>query len=107
MTNTTSNEYTFRDHLAASRTIFASERTLLAYMRTAFTMSLVGITLIKLFTEPVVHITGAGIIGAALALVVIGLLRHWKRKVLILTQEESQNGHTKIEKKITIKAHHT
>lgn len=43
-------EMILRDHLAVDRTTFASERTLLAYTRTAFTVIITGLSLIKFFT---------------------------------------------------------
>lgn len=41
----------FRDDLAWRRTVFANERTLLAYARTSLAMVAAGVTLIKFFDE--------------------------------------------------------
>lgn len=80
-------EFTFRDHLAASRTIFASERTLLAYFRTSATMLLLGITFLKFFSELWIQIMGWMLIPASIGLSLIGLYRHKKRKIVVLTEE--------------------
>ena len=52
------DELILRDHLALDRTRLANERTLLAYVRTAFMLFLAGATALKLFVEtPSVVIT--------------------------------------------------
>ncbi len=104
---TDSEPLTFRDHLAASRTIFASERTLLAYMRTSLTMTIVGITLIKLFNELLIQIIGWMCIPTAIGLFIIGFVRHKQRKVVILMEEQHRNGSgdKKVTKRFTVKAH--
>jgi putative membrane protein len=46
-----SNELILADHLALDRTRLANERTLLAYIRTAFMLVVAGVTALKLFVE--------------------------------------------------------
>jgi len=97
------NNLELRDHLAAVRSIFASERTLLAYFRTSITMILLGVTFLKLFTEVWINTVGWMLIPTAIGLSVIGLVRHKKRKVTILTEEKNySNGEVTHKKKITI-----
>ena len=71
-------EIFLRDLLAADRTILANERTFLAYIRTAFGVSLGGITLIKLFSHIVAKIFGWILIPLGLILFFLGLWRYRK-----------------------------
>ena len=66
-----SEELILRDHLALDRTRLANERTLLAYVRTAFMLIVAGATALKLFVEtPAVVVTAwlFIILGAIVAL---------------------------------------
>ena len=47
-----------RDHLAIDRTRLANERTLLAWWRTGLTLTIAGVTLIKLFSDQALMVAG-------------------------------------------------
>lgn len=47
-----------RDYLAVDRTMMANETAFMSYVRTSLTMIAAGITIIKLFNEPLMHIVG-------------------------------------------------
>ena len=49
--STSDENVILRDHLALDRTRLANERTLLAYIRTAFMLLVAGATALKLFAE--------------------------------------------------------
>ena len=56
--STSDENLILRDHLALDRTRLANERTLLAYIRTAFMLLVAGATALKFFAEtPAVVIT--------------------------------------------------
>lgn len=57
------------------RTILANERTLLAYLRTALALIIVGGSAIKFFVSPVVHVSGGIFIVLALLVMVVGVRR--------------------------------
>jgi len=63
-----------RDHLAIDRTVMANERTFLAYLRTAFSLLVVGLTIIK-FVEDL-QIVGQLLIPAGLLVIVVGVWRY-------------------------------
>lgn len=71
-------ELILRDVLAADRTILANERTLLAYIRTCFAVAAGGISLIKLFRNPIVHFIGYFLIGFAAIVLMLGFKRYRK-----------------------------
>jgi putative membrane protein len=65
-----------RDHLALDRTRLANERTLLAYIRTAFMLVIAGATALKLFVEtPGVGLTAWLFIASGVAVALIGTWR--------------------------------
>jgi putative membrane protein len=57
------------------RTILANERTLLAYLRTALALIIVGGSAIKFFVSPVVHVSGGIFIVLGLLVMVVGVRR--------------------------------
>lgn len=73
-----------RDHLAADRTMLANERTLLAYVRTALTLIIVGVSLLKLFESKETHIIAWILIPCGMVMAVIGLVRFYKMKKMVL-----------------------
>ena len=91
-----------QDYLAASRTILSNERTLLAYWRSAFTLVIAAVTLIKLFSEPFFHNLGYGLIVLAAILVIYGTVRYYKMNQIIVEMEETEAKDylEKLEKKI-------
>jgi putative membrane protein len=73
---TSSDELILRDHLALDRTRLANERTLLAYVRTAFMLIVAGATALKLFVEtPAVVITAWLFIGLGVFVILFGTWR--------------------------------
>ncbi|KKP66424.1 MAG: hypothetical protein UR68_C0020G0034 [Candidatus Roizmanbacteria bacterium GW2011_GWA2_35_19] len=74
-------EWILRDYLAGERTGLSIDRTLLSYIRTAMTTTIVGISLIKLFDESYLHFIGLLLIIFALGLIVIGFLRTKSQKL--------------------------
>jgi len=71
-----SEELILRDHLALDRTRLANERTLLAYVRTAFMLIIAGATALKLFVEtPAVVITAWLFIVMGVVVAVFGAWR--------------------------------
>jgi len=51
-----------RDHLATDQTVQSNERTLLAYMRTALTMFVAGVSFIQFFGSYIYTIIGTAFI---------------------------------------------
>jgi putative membrane protein len=69
-------ELILRDRLALDRTHLANERTLLAYVRTAFMRLAAGATAVKLFPDDrVAVITGWFLLGAGAVLALFGARR--------------------------------
>jgi len=70
--------------LAIVRTNLANERTLLAYLRTAFVMAVSGGTIIKFFGDETRWLVAAyGLIALGAVLLVAGIVRffRWKRRL--------------------------
>lgn len=79
-----SDELILRDHLALDRTRLANERTMLAYIRTAFMLIVAGATALKLFVEtPAVVITAwlFIVLGAIVALFGAWRFESMRRKI--------------------------
>jgi len=74
------SDWIVRDYLAAERTDLAIDRTLLSYVRTGMTVVLVGISLIKLFQEKLLHQIGYVLAIFAVGLIIIGFFRTKKLK---------------------------
>ena len=71
-----SDELILRDHLALDRTRLANERTLLAYIRTAFMLVVAGATALKLLVEtPAIVVTAWLFIVLGAIVAVIGTWR--------------------------------
>jgi len=77
------SEMILRDYLAIDRTILANQNTFLAYIRTALTLFVAGITFIRFFDQVVVEIVGWVFIPVGLATFVIGLIRYNKKRVVL------------------------
>lgn len=75
MTEKPGSDTLLRDMLAIDRTKMANERTLLAYVRTALAVAVVGATLIQFFDNVTATIAGVGFIVAAVVMLVIGVRR--------------------------------
>jgi putative membrane protein len=82
-----------RDLLAADRTSLANERTFLAYVRTALTLFVAGVTFIKFFNNRLVEIIGWVFAPAGVAALVLGAIRFQQmRNRLDLEKRETFHG---------------
>ncbi len=91
-------EMILRDHLAVDRTIMANESSFLAYIRTALTLAVAGVSLLKLFHDSYTNVIGWVFLGLALLLFVNGAIRYGemdgilhslsRRKELVAEPEE-------------------
>lgn len=73
--------YITDDRDAIVRTIMANQRTFLAYLRTALTLFVAGVTFVRFFETPWVVAIGWGFIPLGVATAVVGL---WRYNVLRL-----------------------
>jgi putative membrane protein len=71
-----SSEFILRDFLAIDRTILANQTTFLAYLRTALTLFVAGITFIKFFENLIVEIIGWVFMPTGVATFFVGLVRY-------------------------------
>ena len=69
-----------RSYLAANQTVLADERTLLAYIRTALTLFVAGVTFIKFFDHIIIQAIGWIFIPTGIITFIIGLVRYNKIK---------------------------
>jgi len=67
------NDLILRDVLAIDRTFMANQRTLLGFQRTALTLLLAGVSLMKLFESAEMHMIGIGLSVAAVPVAVFGV----------------------------------
>ncbi|PKV67041.1 YidH family protein [Pontibacter ramchanderi] len=72
-----------RDHMAAERTIFANERTLMAYLRTAMTISVGGFVAIKLSDDLYLDIIGVILIPIGVILAIYSFVRYRRKQRII------------------------
>jgi len=70
------SEMILRDHLAADRTTLANQSTFLAYIRTALTFFVAGVTFIKFFEVSVVVVVGWIFIPVSVLTFWLGLYRY-------------------------------
>ena len=70
------SEMILRDHLAADRTLLANQTTFLAYIRTALTFFVAGITFIRFFDVSAIEIVGWAFIPASVLTFWLGLFRY-------------------------------
>ena len=75
-----SEKLILRDFLAADRTQLANERTLLAYMRTALTLFIAGVSFIRFFGNIVIVYIGWIFIPVGIIAAVIGTKRYYRMK---------------------------
>ncbi|OGV31734.1 MAG: hypothetical protein A2020_05435 [Lentisphaerae bacterium GWF2_45_14] len=69
-------ELILRDELAVDRTILANERTLMAYLRSALTLFIAGITFLHFFEFGELFWIGIAAIPSGLIVAVFGVLRY-------------------------------
>jgi len=65
-----------RDYLATDRTKLANQSTFLAYIRTALTLFVVGLTFVRFFGSTIIETIGWVFVPIGVATFVIGLLRY-------------------------------
>src|SRR6185503_13987434 len=82
-----SEELTFRDYLAIDRTLLANERSFMAYIRTAMTVFIAAISLIKFFDSELVKLMGEIFLAGSIVIFIQGL-RRYKSKENILSELE-------------------
>ena len=79
-------ELILRDYLATDRTILANERTFLAYMRTMLALIVAGITFVKAFEDPIVHVVGWIFIPLGILTFIMGVMRYRTMYLAIPTE---------------------
>jgi putative membrane protein len=72
-----------RDQMATQRTIFANERTLMAYLRTAMTISVGGFAAVKLSSDLYLEIIGGILIPFGVILGIYSFMRYRQKQKLI------------------------
>lgn len=65
-----------RDYLAVDRTILTNETAFMAYVRTSLALLAAGVSLIKFFNDPVMHILGWSFMGIGTVLAMYGYHRY-------------------------------
>jgi len=65
-----------RDHLAADRTTPSNQNTFLAYIRTALTLFVAGVTFVRFFDTPIVEVIGWVFVPVGVVTFLIGLIRY-------------------------------
>ena len=73
-------EFNLCDYLAIDRTSLANERTFLAYLRTALTVFIAGVTFIRFFDSILIEIIGWIFVPVSIATFLIGIIRFKKFK---------------------------
>ena len=84
-----------RDQMAVQRTIFANERTLMAYLRTAITIMAGAFAAIKLSQHVYLQVIGFVLMPVGLALAVYSFYRYFQKQRLIQRQRQdyAQTSH--------------
>ncbi len=82
-------ELILRDELAIDRTLLANERTILAYLRGALTLFIVGVTFLHFFDTGMLPYIGVFCILLGLAVGILGVLRYRKMDQSIRTLRET------------------
>ena len=67
-----------RDALAIDRTFMANQRTLLGFLRTALTLLLAGVSLLKLFAAEELHAIGWALGGIAVPVAIFGIYHYFR-----------------------------
>ena len=69
-------ELNLQEYLAIDRTLLANERSFLAFTRTAVTLFIAAISLIKLFDNQAAHILGEVFLAGSVVIFFQGVIRH-------------------------------
>ena len=72
-----------RDYLTVDRTVLANERTFLAYIRTALTLFIAGVSFIQFFDSVAIEIVGWIFVPVGIATFIMGFTRYKKMKGLV------------------------
>jgi putative membrane protein len=70
-----------RDYLAVDRTILTNQSTFLAYIRTALTLFVAGLTFVKFFDQVVIEIIGWAFIPIGVATFAVGFFRYNRLRI--------------------------
>lgn len=84
-------ELILRDHLAIDRTAMANEVSFLAYIRTALTILVGGVSLLHFFSDYLFHILGWVAIGVSIITIIIGFVRFKQMGRLISEIRDQKN----------------
>ena len=81
-------DFNLCDYLAIDRTSLANERTFLAYLRTALTVFIAGVTFIKFFDVVLLEILGWIFVPVSIAAFLIGInrFRKFKKQVFKISE---------------------
>lgn len=77
-----------RDHLAAQRTTLANERTFLAYIRTALTLFVAGVSFIKFFGSIIIEVLGWILIPIGVFIFIKGIISFRRMNKRIQEEEK-------------------
>ncbi len=72
-----------RDYLAIDRTVLTNETAFMSYVRTSLALIAAGVSLVKFFNEPMMHILGWAFVGAGSWLALYGYNRYRKVDTLM------------------------
>jgi putative membrane protein len=72
-----------RDYLAIDRTVLSNQNTFLAYVRTALTLFVAGVTFIRFFDNNIVESVGWVFVPVGIATFIIGAIRYNKIRVVL------------------------
>lgn len=72
-----------RDHLAADRTTLSNQNTFLAYVRTALTLFVAGVTFVRFFGNTLIEIVGWVFIPIGIITFFVGLYRYNRLRVVL------------------------
>ncbi len=95
-----------RDQMSVQRTIFANERTLMAYLRTSMTVSIGGFAAIKFSDDLYLEVIGAILIPIGIILAIYSFIRYRHKQNIIdnhhqnycITSHEHELVHSKSSK---------
>lgn len=72
-----------RDYLAIDRTILSNQNTFLAYVRTALTLFVGGLTFVRFFDQLIVEVIGWIFVPLGVATFIIGAIRYNKIRLVL------------------------
>jgi putative membrane protein len=78
-----SSRMILRDFLAVDRTILANQNTFLAYIRTALTLFVAGLTFIKFFDMFIITVIGWIFMPIGIVTFVVGFVRYNRMRIVL------------------------